>query len=445
MQPDDPTDRDVTADDPAIPHWHVPGSEGLTLVDGDGATVTDGDGTTYLDFVSQLYCANAGYSNDAITEGMYEQLHSLPYAAPKHGTDSRSELARQLVEVGPDDHTDVLFSVSGSEAVELAVHVAREHQDAPKVLSRYRAYHGSTYGAGSLTTDPLTRNTLEQYASTSGAVRFLPPLTHRSPFNADSPEELAQLATDHLEFVIRNEGPDSIAAIITEPVAGTSGAYTAPPGYFERVREICDTYDCLLVVDEVLTGFGRCGEWFGYQTENVEPDIVTFAKGVTGGYAPLAGVLLREDIAESIRTNGFDIGQTWGGHPVSCAAGVAAMEEYRSGLLENVRELAPTLERRLTELAETHPVVGDVRGRGFLWAVEFDTPGTDEPVFDHRVEDGVDPIFDVLGTAAADHGVLFGPGRPTFNLMVAPPFCISEKDIHTAVDALDRTISSVFG
>lgn len=429
---------------PPIPHWHAPGSPSLTLVDGEGVTVTDDEGETYLDFVSQLYCTNAGYGNDAIVDAMQEQLTRLPYVAPKHHNDSRSALAERLVDIAPAGLTDVLFSITGSEAVELACHVARAHQDAPKVLSRYRSYHGSTYGSGSLTTDPLTRNTLEEYASTSGHAHFVPPLSHRSPFDADSPGELAEAAANHVEFVVRNEGPDSIAAVVTEPIAGTSGAYTAPPGYFERLRDICDTYDCLLIVDEVLTGFGRCGEWFGCQTEDLKPDIVTFAKGVTGGYAPLAGVLVTDEIAERVRNAGLDIGQTWGGHPVSCAAGVAAIEEYESGLLENVRRLGPKLERRLTELRDDHAVVGDVRGRGFLRAVEFTDPKTEEPVFDQRFEDGDDPIYDLLGAAAGDHGVLFGPGRPSFNLMVAPPFCVDERDIDDAVDTLHEVIPAVF-
>nr|WP_303647094.1 aspartate aminotransferase family protein [Haloarchaeobius salinus] len=427
-----------------LSHWYSPGSDSFNFVEGDDTRVIDDAGNEYLDFVSQLYCVNVGHGNDSVVEAMTEQLETIPYVAPKHDNDARTELAERIASITDDKLSDVLFSISGSEAVELATHIARSVTDSPTILSRYQGYHGATYGSGSLTTDPLTKNTLQKNIAVPGASHFLPPLSHRSPFDADSPEKLAQQAADHVEFTIRNEGPDSVAAIITEVVAGTSGAYTAPPGYFERLREICDKYDCLLIFDEVLTGFGRCGEWFAHHHEGVVPDMVTFAKGVTGGYSPLAGVVVSESIAETIRNDGFDIGQTWGGHPVSCAAGVAAMDEYADGLLENVRKLEPVLEQSLTQLADSHPVVGDVRGRGFLWAVEFDTPGTEEPYFDHRVESGVDPTFEVLATAAKDHGVLFGPGRPTFNLMVAPPFCASEQEIQTAVHALDDAISKSF-
>lgn len=428
-----------------LPHWYAPGSPNLTFVTGDGATITDDRGTTYLDFVSQLFNVNAGYGNDAIVHAITDQLQRLPYVAPKHGNDAREDLAGAIVDVAPDGLTDVLFSVSGSEAVELAVHLAREYRDASTILSRYRSYHGSTYGSGSLTTDPLTRNTLQRHAATTGHAHFLPPIAYRSPFHAESPEALAEAAADHLEWVIRNEGPDSIAAVVTEVVAGTSGGYPAPPGYFERLREICDTYGCLLVFDEVITGFGRCGDWFACQTEDVVPDMLVFAKGVTSGYAPLAGVLMSPTIADRVREDGLDIGQTWGGHPASCAAGTAAIKEYQNGLLDNVKRLAPVLESRLKGLADDHEAVGDVRGRGFLWGVEFTNPETGEPFLDHRFETGPDPTFQVLGTTSADHGVLFGPGRPTFTLMCAPPFCITEEDIDTAVSALGESIQSTFG
>lgn len=426
-----------------LSHWQSPESGNLTIVDADGAWVRDDGGAEYLDFISSLYCVNTGHRNRRIVEAMVAQLQQVPYVAPKHNNDTRSALADRITDVTTDGLDDVLFSVTGSEAVELAIHVARAYQDASTVLSRYRSYHGSTYGSGSLTTDPLTRNTLEKYVSVPGSAHFLPPLSHRSPIDADSPEELAEKAADHVEFLIRNEGPDSVAAVITEIVGGTSGAYTAPPGYFERLRTLCDQYDCLLIADEVLTGFGRCGDWFAYQTENLDPDMVTFAKGVTGGHAPLSGVVVREEIAADIRAEGFNIGQTWGGHPVSCAAGVAAMEEYADGLLDRVTTLSGFLEEELRGLEHDHPVVGDVRGRGFLWAVEFDRPGTVEPYFDHRVEDGTDPIYEILGTAAGEYGVMFGPGRPSFNLMIAPPFCITKEEISEAVTALDNTITDV--
>jgi len=430
--------------DATLPHWSAPDGAPATIVEGSGARVYDDEGTEYLDFIAQLYCVNAGHTNRPIVDAMAAQLERVQYVSSAKHNDARSELAARLVDVAPDSLADVYFAVSGSEANEAAIQLAREYTGATKVLTRWRSYHGGTYGAAGLTGDPSTRATVERYAATTGTGKFLPPLSYRSPFDADSPEELARLAAEHLEFVVRNEGPDSIAAILMEPIGGTSGAYTAPPGYFQRVRELCEEYDILLIADEVITGFGRCGDWFGIQTEDVEPDMITFAKGVTSAYAPLAGVLAREDIAAHFREAGIPVGQTFAGHPVACAAGVAAMDVYADGLIENVRELAPYFESRLRELGDAHDVVGDVRGRGFLWALEFTDPETGEPFVDPWAEDASENPVAGVREAAADAGVLIGSGRPDVQIILSPPFCVDESDIDEAVDALDAAIGAVF-
>ncbi|WP_435063180.1 aspartate aminotransferase family protein [Halobaculum sp. EA56] len=429
----------------AIPHWYDPEGAGgpLTLVDGEDSTVYDDEGNAYLDFMAQLYCVNAGHSNGAIVEAMTEQASRIPYVSSAKGNDARDRLASMLVERAPASLTDVHFSVSGSEANEIAVQVARAYQDAPKVLTRWRSYHGSTYGAAALTGDPETRAEVERYGAASGVSKFLPPLEFGGPFPAETPEELAEQAADHLEWVIRNEGPDSVAALITEPVAGTSGAYPAPPGYFERVREICDEYDVLLVSDEVIAGFGRCGDWFGIQTEGVEPDVITFAKGVTSAYAPLAGALVSEEISEYLGEEGTPLGQTFAGHPVACAAGVAAVEAYEGGLFDNARDLAPTLEERLRAVETEFDVVGDVHGRGLLWGVEFADPETGEHLFDPRVDEGDNPVAAVR-EEARERGVLFGSARPDVQLVLSPPLCVTEAEVDEAVGTLRESIGAVF-
>ena len=425
-----------------LPHWYDADGEVPTLTRGEGVYVYDDEGTEYLDFASQLYCVNAGHSEDSIVDAMAEQARRIPYVSSSKHNDARTELAERLGEVAPGDLSDVYFSISGSEANEAAAQFARAEQDAPKVLTRWRSYHGGTYGAAALTGDPSTRATVERYAATSGSAKFLPPLP--GAFDAETPEELAEKAADHLEFVIRNEGPDAVAAILMEPVGGTSGAYPAPPGYFERVRELCDEYDILLISDEVIAGFGRCGEWFGIETEDVEPDMLTFAKGVTSAYAPLAGVLVRDSLGASLREEGIEVGQTFAGHPVACAAGVAAMDAYEDRLLDNVRAVAPTLEDELRAL-DAHDAVCDVRGRGFLWAVEFADPETGDPFVDPWAGDeGDNPVSEVVDTAA-ENGVLVGGGRPGFQLIVAPPLCADESEVREAVGVLDDAVGEVFG
>jgi taurine--2-oxoglutarate transaminase len=425
-----------------IPHWHSPNGDPLEIVDAEGSWVTDDDGNEYLDFLSQLYCVNAGHGNEAINRAITDQLEKVAYVSSSKHNDARQALSSRLADVSPIDDASVFFSISGSEANEAAIQLARAYTDAPKVLTRWRSYHGGTYGAASLTGDPETRANVERYAATSGTARFLPPLPEC--FDADGPEDLAEQAADHLEWVVKNEDPDSIAAILTEPIGGTSGAYTAPPGYFERVREICDTYDILLISDEVITGFGRCGDWFGIGTEDVTPDLITFAKGVTSAYVPLAGVIASDALGQHFREEGIPVGQTFAGHPIACAAGLAALDEYEGGLIDNVQSLAPTLEASLRDIESTHDAVGDVHGRGFHWGVEFRDPETGEPFVNPWVDDEADNPVAEVRAYAQEKGVLFGSGRPDIQVILSPPLCTGEADIERAVSVLDDAIDAVF-
>ncbi len=421
----------------ALAHWSSPDSDPPTIVEGEGCYVTDSEGHEHLDFISQLYCVNAGHGDERINEAIEEQLSRVAYVSSAKHNDTREELASELAAIAPGRLSNTFFSISGSEANEAAVQIAREHTGAPTVLTRYQSYHGGTYGAGGLTGDPSTRGALAPYGGTATG-KFLPPLPEA--FDAEG-EELAEKAADHLEYVIRNEGHNTVAAVLMEPVAGTSGAYPAPEGYFERVRESWDEYDVLLIADEVITGFGRCGEWFGIQTEEVEPDMLTFAKGVTSAYAPLAGVLVGPEIAASVREGGYDLGQTFGGHPVSCAAGLGALSVYRDGLIENVRELTSDFERELREL-ESHDAVSHVRGRGFLWSVGF---GTEEgPFVDPWVDSNRDnPVKEVV-SEAAERNVLVGAGRPATQVICAPPLCAGREEISEGVAALSAAIEATF-
>jgi len=431
----------LQAESASIPHWYG-GGDVPTIVRGDGSYVYDEAGAEYLDFMSMLYCANAGHSHPTVVDEMRDQLERVQYVTPSKHNDTRSKLADRIAEVGPDSLTDVFFSISGSEANEAAIQFAREYTDAPKVLTRWQSYHGGTYGSAALTGDPSTRATVERHAATTGYGKFLPPLP--KAFDGKTGDDLAEAAADHLEYVLRNEDPDEVAAVLMEPVGGTSGAYPAPEGYFPRVKEICEEHDVLFISDEVITGFGRCGEWFGIQTEGVQPDMMTFAKGVTSAYAPLAGVATTPDIAEHFREHGIEVGQTFGGHPVGCAAGLGAIEAYEDGLIDNVRALAPHLERRLREL-EAHDVVDDVRGRGFHWAVTFAEPDTGEPFVHPWADDDEDNPVEDVRDHAMDEGVIFGSGRPDVQVIASPPFTVDADDVDHAVDVLDDSITEVFG
>lgn len=424
-----------------LPHWHDPSSGNIDIVQGDGVYVESSSGTEYLDFVAQLYCVNAGHGNAAIIQAIEEQLQKVQYVSSAKQNDARSELADRLVEIAPDSLTDVFFSISGSEANESAVQLAREYTGKKKVLTRWRSYHGSTIGASGFTGDPETRGPVENHAAATGTGKFLPPLPRA--FGTDDPQELADRAIDHVRFVIHNEGPETIAAILTEPIGGSSGAFPGPADYFPRLRELCDEYNILLITDEVITGFGRCGDWFGIQTEDVSPDMITFAKGVTSAYVPLAGVITSEAVAEHFRDEGYPLGQTFSGHPVACAAGVAAVDEYGDGMIENVRSLEGAFQSQLVDLEETYDVVSDVHGRGFLWGVEFADPDTGEPFVDPRVTDEDNPVDEVIETTLDNH-VIVGSGRPTTQVILSPPLMADADAIAEGVDALDAAIQDTF-
>jgi taurine--2-oxoglutarate transaminase len=434
--------HDADTDSPALAHFGHVGEARPTIVDGDGAVVVGADGTEFLDFTAQLYCVNAGHGNEVILDRMRDQLEAVQYVSSADHNDVRTRYAERLLEVAPGAMDSVFFSVSGSDANEAAIQLARAIQDGDTVLSRWRSYHGSTYATAGLTGDPAMRVPVERGAATTGATKVLPPFDGcDAPFDVDSPAALAERAADHIEYVILNHGPDDVAAVLTEVVAGSSGAFTAPPGYFDRVRAICDRYDVLLIVDEVITGFGRCGDWFGVDTEDLAPDLLTFAKGATSAYVPLAGVLASDAVTERVHAADPAIGQTFAGNPIGCAAGLGALEVYED-LIPRVRELAPHLREELSAL-QRFDVVGDVRGRGFLWGVEFVDPATGGPVFDPRVDEGDNPVTAVIHEAR-DRGVVVGSGRPGFQVMVAPPLCATAGELTAGVETLAAAVEAVF-
>lgn len=424
-----------------LPHWYTPQRDVLSITDGSGVHVRDENENEYLDFCSQLYCSSLGHDNERVKTAITEQLDRIPYVSSAKRSPVRERLAERLAHVAPGELSNTFFSISGSEANEMAVHLAREHTGGHTVLTRWRSYHGGTYGAGGLTGDPSTRTTLEKHAATTGTGKFLPPIP--SAFDTDDPDELARRAAEHLEFVVRNEGADAIAAILTEPIAGTSGAFVAPADYFQRVRDICDKYDILLISDEVITGFGRCGAWFGIDTEDVVPDMITFAKGATGAYMPLAGVITSPEIGAAVSEEGIGLGQTFGGHPVACAAAIAALDEYDDGVIENVRENEGVLRNALLELEKSHDVVKAVHGRGFHWSVEFADPDTGEPFHDPRVDSGDNPVRDVIDSCR-ESGVLVGGGRPTTHVILSPPLIATASELREGINAVDRSIQAVF-
>ncbi|MFJ7775399.1 aspartate aminotransferase family protein [Streptomyces yangpuensis] len=342
----------------------------LAIAGAEGSYFWDYEGKRYLDFSSQLVNTNIGHQHPKVVAAIQEQAARLCTLAPGFAVDVRSEAARLIAERTPGDLDKIFFTNGGAEAVENAVRMARLHTGRAKVLSTYRSYHGATAAAINLTGDPRR---WPSDTAAAGVVHFWGPYLYRSAFHATTEAEECERALAHLADTIAFEGPQSIAAIILETVPGTAGIMVPPAGYLAGVRELCDRYGIVFILDEVMAGFGRTGTWFAAEHWDVTPDLITFAKGVNSGYVPLGGVAISAAIAETFATRPYPGGLTYSGHPLACAAAVAtinAMEE--EGVVEHAAHLGENvLGPALAELAERHPSVGEVRGLGAFWALEL--------------------------------------------------------------------------
>ncbi len=342
----------------------------LPIAEARGSHFWDYEGKKYLDFSSQLVNVNIGYQHPGLVAAIQEYAGRQCTIAPSFANDMRSEAARMLAELAPGDLDKVFFTNGGADANEHAIRMARLHTGRHKVLATYRSYHGATSGAITLTGDPRRWGS---EPGMPGVVHFWGPYLYRSAFHAQTEEEETARALQHLRDTLMVEGPATVAAIVLEPVVGTNGILVPPPGYLEGVRALCDEYGILLIADEVMAGFGRCGEWFAVDHWGVTPDLITFAKGINSGYVPLGGVLISHRVAATFDDRPYPGGLTYSGHPLACASAVASMNIMREeGIVEHARALGTdVIGPALAKLAENHPSVGEVRGLGVFWALEL--------------------------------------------------------------------------
>lgn len=348
---------------------------------GEGCYVWDAEGTRYLDALSALYCVNIGYGPwPEIADAAAEQLRRLPFHHNwvGFGTPPAIELTERLAELVPIDAGRVFFVSGGSEAVESALKLARQYhrlRGEPtryKIVTRRSAYHGTTLGALSVNGSPALRSQFEPLLP--GAVRVPMPYRYRCPYCAEK-DACTLRCADEVDDAVRAEGPETVAAVMMEPVQNSAGSITPPPGYFERIREICDEHGLLLIADEVICGFGRVGDWFGTTRYGIEPDVMAMAKGLTSAYAPLGAVVASERAIEPFFSEpaaSFLHGITFGGHPVSCAIALANLDVMeREDMIGHVQREGDGFRGRLERLAAEHPMVGEVRGEGFFYSLEL--------------------------------------------------------------------------
>ena len=363
----------------------------LPIAGASGSYFWDFEGKRYLDFTSQLVNVNIGYQHPKLVKAIQEAAARQCTIAPSWADESRSEAARLIAGLAPGDLNQVFFTNGGAEATENAMRMARLHTGRQKVLTAYRSYHGATAGAITATGDPRR---WPSEPNVPGIVHIWGPYPYRSAFHSSTPEEETQRALQHIRDTLMVEGAHTVAAIMLETVVGTNGILVPPPGYLQGIREICDEHGIVYIADEVMAGFGRCGEWFAVDHFGVTPDLICFAKGVNSGYVPLGGVIISDRIAASFQDRAFPGGLTYSGHPLACASAVASITIFEEeGILDNVRTLSEkVIAPRLTEIAAKHPSVGEVRGLGFFWGLEL--------VKDQQTREPLVP-FNASGAAAS--------------------------------------------
>ncbi len=410
----------------------------LHIVDADGCYFTDASGKKYLDFSAQLMCVTLGHKNLAVIAAIEQQARKLPYISPAYATDVRAELSTLLIEILPTGLEKFFFTTSGTEANEAAFKIARMVTGKTKIIARYRSYHGSTMGSIAATGDPR-RWAMEPAGKIPGVI-FAPEVNcYDCPLNHHYPEcEIA--CVEYIEHMIENES--DVAAVIVEPVVGTNGVLVPPKEYMPRLREICSANDVLLIVDEVMSGWGRTGKWFAVDHWGVKPDILTTAKGITTAYVPLGLCATTSTIARYFDDHYFSHGHTYEAHPLTLAPAIAAINELkRMNLIERSREMGERMGQQLNELKIKHPSIGDVRGLGLFWAIELvKNQKTRKPwnTYEDKVK-GKPLLVDRIAAEMMKKGVYVQAWMSHF--VIAPPLIISKEEVDIGVRAFDEALS----
>jgi taurine--2-oxoglutarate transaminase len=411
----------------------------ISMERGEGAYFWDADGKRYLDWSSQLINVNVGHGHPHVVKAIQEQAAKIGHAYPGIATEARARLGELLQEVAPEGLNKSFFTVGGADAIENAMKVARLYTGRQKIVTRYRSYHGATFGAMTAGGDPRR---LANEPGVPWIVRVHGPHPYRSPiYRGRSADEGDGIVADLIEQTIQYEGPENVAAILLEGYSGSSGIVQGGDRFWGRIQQICDRYGILLIVDEVMSGFGRTGEWFGIDHyPAVKPDIMAMAKGLTSGYIPMGAVMVTDDIATHFENNTLWAGLTYSSHPLSCAAAIANIEVYQEeNLVEHAREMGKLLRSGLIDLAEQHPSVGDVRGTGLLQVIELvKNRDTREPMSGWN-----QPASEPMQKVAA---ILREQGMSTFVkwdwVFSSPPLVTSREQIQEGLDMLDQALTA---
>ena len=409
----------------------------ISMVRGEGVYFWDADDNRYLDWSSQLINVNIGHGNKKVIKAVQDQIAKMSFAYPGIATEVRAKLGELLAGITPEGMNKCFFTLGGADAIENAMKFARLYSGKQKIITRYRAYHGATFGAMTAGGDPRR---LANEPGIPGIIRIHDPYGYRSPIYRDrTQDEGDQVLVDLIEATIKFEGPEYVAAILLEGYSGSSGIIQGSDTYWKGIQRLCDQYDILLIIDEVMSGFGRTGKWFGFNHyPYLTPDIIVMAKGITSGYVPLGAVVVNDDIAAFFDENTLWGGLTYSAHPLSCAAGIANIEVYQEkNLIDNSHQMGKLMTELLLEQKEKHPSIGEIRGTGLHQVIELvKNRNTREPFGEFN-----QPLSEPMQKVAKK---LRDSGMSTFSkwnwIFCCPPLIVNKDQILEGVDIIDNAL-----
>ncbi len=406
---------------------------------GKGVYLYDYDNKAYLDFSSGLMNVNIGHGNQRVTEAVVKQMQEVSYITPSCVTKVRGELGKKLASVTPEGLNKTLFTVCGATAIENAMKLARLYTGRHKIIAKYRAFHGASYGAMTAGGDPRKIPSDSQQAP--NVIHVEDPYCYRCPFGQPGPDACQRECVQHVERIVQFEGPETIAAILMEGESGTSGCIKYPADYLPRIREICDKYDILLIADEVMSGFGRTGKWFGVDNFDVVPDMIATAKGITAGYIPLGALIVSDKIAEHYNDRPLMLGLTYSAHPVSCAAGLETLKIYEDeNLIENAEKMGKYVDKQVAQLMKKHPCIGDWRNTGLLGCLEIvKNRKTKEPMAPFNAKPNEMAVMNKVAAKIRELG-MYTFVRWNY-VFIAPPLSITEQQIDEGLAIISEALA----
>jgi taurine--2-oxoglutarate transaminase len=411
----------------------------LNIQRAKGVYLYDRSGKRYLDFSSQLMNVNIGHGHPEVTEAVVKQMNEVSYVHPGMITEARGLLGKKLAEITPGTLNRTFFTNGGTEAIEHAMKLARLYTGRHKIITLFQSYHGATYGALSAGGDP--RGQAHDSQGVPNIIHVENPYLYRCPWNSKTEAECAENAAAHMERVIKYEGPQYVAAIIMEGESGSSGCIKYPKGYWKKIAAIAKKYGIVTIADEVMSGFGRTGKWFGVDHHDVEPDMMCMAKGITSGYIPLGGLIVKEEIVKHFDNKPLPIGLTYSAHAVACAAANAVLGIYeKENLVENAANMGAYLDQRMEVMKQKHASIGDFRNTGLLGCIELvKNRKTKEPMAPWNAAPNEMEIMNKVAAKINELG-MFTFVRWNF-IFTAPPLCVTKDEMEEGLEILSKAIA----